>query len=76
MAHIVVIGAGISGVTSAYALSELGHQVTVLDRHLYADKKTSFANGGQLSGSNDKVWKNASTIPKGVRWMVPTKRSA
>ena len=70
MAHIIVIGAGISGVTSAYALSELGHQITVLDRHLYPAMETSFANGGQLSACNAEVWNSTSTIVKGMKWML------
>jgi 2-polyprenyl-6-methoxyphenol hydroxylase-like FAD-dependent oxidoreductase len=32
MPHVIVIGAGITGVTSAYELSQLGYQVTVIDR--------------------------------------------
>ena len=51
MAHIAVIGAGITGVTTAYALLERGHSVTVIDRHRYPAMETSYANGGQLSGS-------------------------
>ncbi len=35
MPHVVVIGAGITGVTSAYELMRLGYRVTVIDRHLY-----------------------------------------
>jgi D-amino-acid dehydrogenase len=48
MSRIAIIGAGITGVTTAYALSERGHDVTVFDRHRYAAMETSFANGGQL----------------------------
>jgi D-amino-acid dehydrogenase len=69
MSHIVVIGAGITGVTTAYALLDRGHQVTVLDRHRYAAMETSFANGGQLSASNAEVWNSAATVLKGLRWM-------
>lgn len=69
MSHITIIGAGITGVTSAYALLERGHQVTVLDRHRYASMETSFANGGQLSACNAEVWNNTSTVLKGLRWM-------
>lgn len=46
MPHVVVIGAGITGVTSAYELIKLGYQVTVIDRHLFPAMETSFANGG------------------------------
>ena len=52
MTHIAVIGAGITGVTTAYALAQRGYRVTVLDRQRYAAMETSFANGGQLSASN------------------------
>lgn len=70
MPHIAIIGAGITGVTTAYALLERGYQVTVLDRHRYAAMETSFANGGQLSASNAEVWNSAATILKGLRWML------
>ncbi|WP_410209731.1 D-amino acid dehydrogenase [Aquirhabdus sp.] len=69
MTHIIVIGAGITGVTTAYSLSQLGYQVTVLDRHLYPAMETSFANGGQLSASNAEVWNSEATILKGLKWM-------
>ncbi|OYV62117.1 MAG: hypothetical protein B7X01_01685, partial [Acidiphilium sp. 21-62-4] len=48
MKHIAVIGAGITGVTTAYALLDHGHRVTLLDQNRYAGMETSFANGGQL----------------------------
>jgi D-amino-acid dehydrogenase len=68
--HIVVIGAGITGVTTAYALLRQGHAVTVIDRRPDAAMETSYANGGQLSASNAEVWNSWSTIFKGLRWML------
>jgi D-amino-acid dehydrogenase len=68
--HIVVIGAGITGVTTAYALLRQGHCVTVIDRRPDAAMETSYANGGQLSASNAEVWNSWSTIFKGLRWML------
>lgn len=69
MPHVVVIGAGITGVTSAYELMRLGYQVTVIDWHLYPAMETSYANGGQLSASNAEVWNQKATVLKGLKWM-------
>ncbi len=49
--HVVVIGAGVIGVTSAYYLSQIGHSVTVIDRASQVADGASYANGGQLSYS-------------------------
>ena len=70
MPHVVIIGSGITGVTSAYELSQLGYQVTVIDRHLFPAMETSFANGGQLSACNAEVWNQKSTVLKGIKWMA------
>jgi D-amino-acid dehydrogenase len=69
MSKIAVIGAGISGVTSAYALAEAGHDVVVIDRHRYPAMETSYANGGQLSASNAEVWNSVATMAKALRWI-------
>lgn len=69
MTHIAVIGAGITGVTTAYALSNKGYQVTVLERQPYAAMETSFANGGQLSACNAEVWNHWSTLLHGLLWV-------
>jgi D-amino-acid dehydrogenase len=66
---IAVIGAGITGVTTAYALAKRGLPVTLFDRQPYAAMETSFANGGQLSASNAEVWNSWGTIVKGLKWM-------
>ena len=70
MSHIAVIGAGITGVTTAYSLSKRGMNVTVFDRHRYPAMETSFANGGQLSASNAEVWATWATVLKGLKWML------
>jgi D-amino-acid dehydrogenase len=70
MAHVLVIGAGVTGITTAYALLEKGHAVTVLERERYAAMETSFANGGQLSASNAEVWNHQSTLLKGIKWLL------
>ena len=70
MKTIAVIGGGITGVTTAYALAQRGFAVTLFERHRYAAMETSFANGGQLSASNAEVWTHPSTILKGLKWML------
>lgn len=69
MTSIAVIGAGITGVTTAYKLMRQGFDVTVFDRGSHAGLGTSFANGGQLSASNAEVWNNPATFLKGIKWM-------
>ncbi len=70
MKHIAILGAGITGVTTAHALLDKGFAVTVFDRNRYAAMETSFANGGQLSASNAEVWNSWATVFKGLKWML------
>ena len=70
MPHIAILGAGITGITTAYSLHKRGFEVTVYDRQRYAAMETSFANGGQLSASNAEVWNQWSTVLKGIKWML------
>ena len=70
MKNIAIVGGGITGVTTAYALAKRGFSVTLFERHRYAAMETSFANGGQLSASNAEVWTHPSTIIKGLKWML------
>ena len=70
MKNIAIIGAGITGITTAYQLLERGYNVSVFDKNRYAAMETSFANGGQLSACNAEVWNSWSTIGKGIQWML------
>ena len=70
MSKVAVIGAGVTGLTTAYELLDHGFDVTVFDRHRYAAMETSFANGGQLSASNAEVWTQWGTVLKGLKWML------
>jgi D-amino-acid dehydrogenase len=66
---VLVLGAGVVGVTSAWYLAQAGHEVTVLDRQAQAGMETSFANGGQISASHAEPWAKPSVLPKILRWL-------
>ena len=67
---VAVVGAGITGITTAYSLAKRGVEVTVYDKHRYPAMQTSYANGGQLSVSNSEVWTTWPNIWKGMKWML------
>lgn len=54
--RIVVLGAGVVGVTSAWYLAAAGHSVTVVERHPEAALGTSYANAGQISPALSAPW--------------------
>jgi D-amino-acid dehydrogenase len=66
---VVVLGAGLLGVTSAWFLRQLGHDVVVIDRQASAAAETSFANGGQISVSHAEPWANPSAPLKVLKWL-------
>ncbi len=66
--HVVVLGAGILGVNSAWYLRQAGHQVTVVERQAEAALETSFANGGQLSAGHVEPWASPETFPQLLKW--------
>jgi D-amino-acid dehydrogenase len=66
---VLVLGAGIIGVTSAWCLAEAGHEVIVVERQPGAALETSFANGGQISAAHAEPWARPSVLPKLLRWL-------
>ena len=67
--HIVVVGAGIIGTSTAWYLAERGHQVTVVERQADAALETSFANAGQISVSHCEPWAHRDAPLKALKWM-------
>ena len=67
---IAVVGAGITGITTAYFLAKAGHEVVIYDKRKYPAMATSYANGGQLSASNAETWNSWKNITKGMKWML------
>ena len=66
---IIVVGAGIIGISTAWHLAERGHAVTVIDRQSDAAMETSFANAGQISVSYCEPWANREAPLKALKWM-------
>ena len=66
---VIVMGAGVIGVTSAWYLAKAGHEVTVLERNASAASETSFANGGQISVSHAEPWANPAAPLKMLKWL-------
>jgi D-amino-acid dehydrogenase len=66
---VIVLGAGVVGVASAWYLNRAGHEVTVIERRPGAGLETSFANGGQISVSHAEPWANPHVLPKALKWL-------
>ena len=67
---IVVLGAGIIGIATAWYLLDEGHEVVVVDRQPDAALETSFANGAQISVSFCEPWANAGAPFKVAKWLL------
>ena len=67
--RVIVLGAGVVGVASAWYLVRAGHEVTVVDRQPDAGLETSFANGGQIPVSHAEPWANPHAPWRALAWM-------
>lgn len=67
---VIVLGAGIIGISTAWHLLEEGHEVTVVDRQPDAALETSFANGAQISVSFCEPWASAAAPWKVLKWLM------
>ena len=67
---VIVLGAGVVGVTTAWYLAKAGHEVTVVDRQPAAALETSFANAGQISPGFSAPWAEPALPLKVLRWMA------
>lgn len=54
--RVIVLGAGVVGVTAAYELARDGHEVTVIDRLDQAASETSYANAGLIAPGHSYTW--------------------
>ena len=67
---VMVLGAGVVGVTSAYYLARSGHEVTVVDRQPGPGLETSFANAGEVSPGYASPWAGPGIPLKAVKWLL------
>ncbi len=70
MKHCVVIGGGVVGLTTAWALLERGHAVTLVERDAEVAQGASRANGGQLSYRYVSPLADAGVPLKALRWLL------
>ena len=68
--HVVILGSGVVGVTSAYYLARAGFQVTVIDRQPGPGLETSFANAGQISPGYSTPWAAPGIPLKALKWLA------
>lgn len=68
--RILVLGAGVVGLCTAYFLARDGHDVTVVEREHGVGLGTSFANGGQLSYSYVAPLAGPGVLPKIPPWLL------
>ena len=70
MKHCVVIGGGVVGLTTAWALAERGMQVTLVERESEMATGASRANGGQLSYRYVSPLADEGVPLKAMRWLL------
>jgi D-amino-acid dehydrogenase len=67
---ILIMGAGVIGVSTAYELVKAGCDVSVVDRQPAAGLETSFANAGEISPGYASPWAGPGVPLKAVQWML------
>lgn len=66
---VIVLGAGVIGVTTAWYLAKRGVEVQVIDRQRGPGLETSFANAGELSYGMTSPWAAPGIPLKAVKWL-------
>ena len=67
--HVLVLGSGVIGVSSAWYLSRAGFGVTIVDREPGPALETSFANAGQISPGYAAPWAAPGVPLKALKWL-------
>lgn len=66
---VIVIGAGVVGMTSAWYLTALGHEVLVVERNSAPALETSFGNAGGVCPGFAGPWAAPGMPFKALKWM-------
>ena len=67
---VLVLGAGVIGVTCAFELARAGHEVEVVERRSGAALETSFANAGEISPGYSSPWAGPGVPLKAIKWLL------
>lgn len=70
--RVVIIGGGIVGLSSAYYLSESGHEVTVIDKTDFSSN-CSYGNAGYVCPSHFVPLATPGIVKQGLKWMWNSK---
>lgn len=68
--HVAVIGGGVIGLATAWALVSSGQRVTLIEGGASIGEETSYANGGQLSYRYVSPLADAGVPLKALAWML------
>ena len=66
--HVVIVGAGLLGICTAYYLAEAGVEVTVLERNDGPAQEASFGNGGYLQAECPEIWNQPGILGVLPKW--------
>ena len=67
---VMVLGGGVIGVSTAWALARQGAEVTLIERQGDVAQETSFANAGQVSPGYSTPWAAPGIPLKALRWLL------
>lgn len=68
--RVIVLGAGVIGITTAWYLLERGHDVVIIDRQPGPAGETSFANAGEISPGYASPWAGPGIPRKALGWLL------
>ncbi|AVL70129.1 MULTISPECIES: D-amino acid dehydrogenase [Oligella] len=68
--HVIVLGAGVIGTTTAYYLAREGFKVTVIERLSQVAHEASYANAGQISPGYSTPWAAPGVPLKALKWLM------